>query len=228
MSTDGTPPPLSAEATGTIPPPLYPLIEIGPKNRPQWWLTIFPTHLSLADAPGAQPYVILREQIMKSVIFLEGMRFLSFKEPRKVNLKLTPAGAKALADWVGLSFLASFYMNRRYKMLLPWAVVWVMASLMPLVPSPSGVKPHFDAVALILGLVLLGAWAMGKWRPHPILFLVDAVWFACVAVRFSLHVIQLDRSKAWFILVALMVVAAITGFKHFIRFRNTTISPVTA
>jgi hypothetical protein len=55
---------------------------------------------------------------------------------------------------------------------------------------------------------------------------VDGIWFTCVAVRFSLHLIQFDRSKAWFILVALMVVAAITGFKHFIRFRNITISRV--
>lgn len=226
MSSDGAPPPLPAESTATSPPPVFPLIEIGPKNRPQWWLTIFPTHLALVDAPGAQPYVILREQMMKSAVFMEGMRVLSLKEPRKVNLKLTPAGAKALADWIGDSFLAFFYMNRRYKMLLPWAVLWVSASLTSLVPTGSGIRPNFDAVALILGLVPLGAWAMMKWRPHPVLFLVDGIWFACVAIRFSLHVVQFDRNKAWFMLVPLMVVAAVTGFKHFIRFRNTSITPV--
>lgn len=229
MSSDGTPPPVPAEPTATSPPPVFPLTEVGPKKRTQWSLTIYPSHLALADAPGAQPYVILREQMMKSAIFLEGIRVLNLKEIRNANLKLTPAATKALADWIGTSFLASFYMNRRYKMLLPWGLIWTLASLLPLAPPPrSGMALHFDLIALFLGVVLLGAWAVAKWKPHPILFLVDAMWFACVAVRLTLQIFEFNRSRAWLIVVALMVIASVTGFKHFIRFRNATISPIKA
>lgn len=228
MESESTPPLISVEAATVSSPPVFSVIEVGPKKTSAVWsLTIFPTHLALADAPGAQPYVILREQMMKSAVFLEGLQVLNLKEIRNVNLKLTPAAAKALSDWIGKSFLASFYMNRRYKMLLPWALVWVLASLMPLAPAPhTGMAPHFDLLTLLLGVALLGAWAMAKWRPHPVLFLVDALWFACVAVRLTLHVFEFHRSRAWLILVALMAIASFTGLRHFIRFRNTAISPV--
>src|SRR5215469_5862618 len=169
MSTEGAPPPVPAASPSGG--PVFPVREVGPKARQQWWLTILPSHLALADAPGAQPYVILREQMMKSVIFTEGLRTLALKEPRNVHLSLTSEATKAVAEWIGRPFLASFYMNRRYRMVLPWALIWILASLLP-VPG-TGLQFFLDPVPLILGLVLLAMWGIAKWRPHPVLFLVD-------------------------------------------------------
>jgi len=224
MITEGTPPPIPAGPLAAG--PVFPLTEIGPKARTKWWLTILPTHLALADAPDAQPYVILRQQMMKSVIFMEGLRSLALKEPRKVNLQLTREGAKAVAEWIGRPFLAAFYLNRRYRMLVPWAVVWTLGSLMPLLPGFGTARALFDPVALILGLVLFGMWGVAKWRPHPVLFLLDAIWFSCVAVRLTGHVLHLHRSKGCFVIVALLLWGAVTGVMHFVRFRKTTIAPL--
>lgn len=220
MSTEGTPPPVPVGPTATA--PVFQLVEVGSKARAVWTLTILPTHLALADAPGAQPYVILRGQMMKSVIFMEGLRSLVLKEPRKVNLKMTSEAAKALAEWIGRPFLASFYMNRRYRMLWPWALIWILASLLPL--PGKGLQLFLDPVPLILGLVLLAMWGIARWRPHPVLFLVDAIWFLCVAARLTSHVLQYHRSKGWFVIVALMISGAVTGVMHFVRFRKTKIA----
>ena len=215
------------EPTTAASPPAYRLVEIGKKGATPWSLSIYPAHLALSDSPGAQPYVVLRDQMMKSVVFMPGMRALMLQQPRKVTLKLTPAGANAVEEWIGKPFLASFYMNRRYKMLVPWAIVWLLASALPLLPNPNRhTQPHFDFVGFALGAILLATFGIAKWRPHPVLFLVDALWFAIVAVRLTMNVVLHDRSKGWFVLVAVMIWAAVTGVQHFIRFRTTRIAPL--
>lgn len=184
-------------------------------------MTLHPSHLALADAPGARPYVLLPEQLMKSVTLMEGMRTLVIDQPRKIMFKLTPAAVTALAEWIGKPLLASFYLKRRYLWALPWAILWVVASLASLLPSPhGGTAPRFDAMGFILGLTLIVAWAFARWRPHPILFLVDSVWFSWVAVNLTLSVLQ-GRSQGWLLLVPLLLWMAVTGVKHFVRFRGT-------
>ena len=191
-------------------------------------LTLHPTHLALADAPGAQPYVLLREQLMKSVVLMEGTRTLVVEKPRKVMFKLTPDGAKALAGWMGEPFLALFYLKRRYTWVSLWAFLWVIGSLVTLFPAPrSGIAPHFDLTFFLLGVALLVASGFARWRPHPVLFLVDGIWFACVAVHLTADVLLHGRSKAWLVFAALMVWMAVTGLKHFIRFRKTKLEPQT-
>ena len=75
-------------------------------------------------------------------------------------------------------------------------------------------------MGFVLGLVLVGAWAFAKWRPHPVLFLVDGIWFSWVAVNLSLSVLR-GQSKGWLVLVPLLAWMAVTGLKHFLRFRGT-------
>jgi hypothetical protein len=213
--------PIPVEPATSGSPTVLPLTEIGKKTGGQWTLTLQPSHLALAEAPGERPYVLLREQLMKSVILMEGTRALVVQQPRKIMFKLTPAGVKALAGWMGKPFLAAFYLKRRYAWVAPWALLWVLGSLITLMPSSrSGTAPHFDAVSFALGMMLLTACAFAKWRPHPALFLVDSVWFASVAINLTASVVY-GRSKGWLVLVALMAWMAVTGLRHFVRFRGT-------
>ena len=85
MSIESTPAP--TPATDVTPsPPVLPLREIGKKTG-DWTLTLLPSHLALAEAPGAQPYVILREQIMKTVVLMESTRALMVQRPSKLTSK---------------------------------------------------------------------------------------------------------------------------------------------
>lgn len=201
-----------------------PLTPIDKKCGGQWTLTLLPSHLALADAPDAQPYVILREQLMKSVMLMEGARVLAVEKPRKLMFKLTADGVKSLADWIGLPFLASFYLKRRYSWVSLWAFLWVFGSLATWIAPPQNqIAPHFDVVSFSLGVTLLIASAFARWRPHPILFLVDGIWFATVAVSLTINVLHRGNSKGWLVLGALTVWLAVTGVKHFIRFRGTAL-----
>lgn len=207
-------------------PSVFPLKENG-KSTGQWTLSIQPSHLSLSDAPGAQPYAILREQFKKEVTFMEGMRALAVSQPRKIIFKLDPEAAAALADWLGKPFLAAFYMKRRYAWLMPWAIVWVMLTLMILLPAPQGSpKVPFDIVSFVLGFVLLISCGFARWRPHPVLFLVDGIWFGAVAIQWSIRIVFHERSSGWLVFVALLAWMSVTGFRHFFRFRGVKIQPL--
>jgi hypothetical protein len=70
--------------------------------------------------------------------------------------------------------------------------------------------PRFDVTIFALGMMLLVGCAFAKWRPHPVLFLVDSVWFSWVAVNLTLGIVH-GQSKGWLILVALMVWMAVIG-----------------
>jgi hypothetical protein len=222
MNAESTTP--DATALAAVAALVFPLQENG-KSTGQWSLTIHPSHLSLADAPGAQPYVILREQFKKEVSFMEGMRALVVKQPRKIIFKLTPEAADALANWLGKPFLAAFYLKRRFSWLFPWALIWAVGSLIVLIPTPEGRPPiPFDVASFLLGVALMVSCAFAKWRPHPILFLVDSLWFASVTVNLSVDVVY-GRSAGWLVLVALTLWMSVTGMKHFFRFRGVKITP---
>jgi len=196
------------------------------KQTGDWKLTLFPSHLALADAPCSQPYVILREQLMKSVMLIEGTRALVLDQPRKLTFRLTKEGTAALADWIGKPFLASYYLKRRYAWVSLWAWMWVVGSLLVLLPSArGGVSSHFNVPFFLLGLVLLISSGFARWRPHPILFLIDSLWFAMVAIDLTVDVAY-GRSKGWLVLAALLVWVAINGVRHFIRFRGVKMEPV--
>jgi hypothetical protein len=224
VSSENPPTPVDTPAA-TNSPPIFSLTEIGKKTG-EWTLTLLPSHLALADAPGAQPYVILREQIMKTVVVMEATRALVVQQPQKLVFKLTPEGMAALADWIGKPFLAAFYLKRRYAWVSVWALLWVGGSLTTLItPARDGSGPHFELFGFLLGLTLLAASAFARWRPHSILFLVDSLWFCTVAVQLTVSITQ-GRSKGWYLVVIILVVAAVSGFKKFFRFRGIKLAPL--
>ena len=215
----------SQPAKGAV-PVVLPLREVGKKSDERWTLTLHPSHLALADAPGAQPYVILREHLMKSAVLIEGMRAFSVQQPRKISFQLAPEGVIALTDWIGKPFLAAFYLRRRYAYVLLWATLLVVGSLISLLPSAhGGVEIPFDPYTLGFGLLMLVAAAFARWRPRPVLFLVDSTGFVFLAARLTLEVLN-GRSMLWLLLVALLAWVAVNGVKHFFRFRTTRIEPL--
>lgn len=185
-------------------------------------MTLYPAHFTLEPANyETPPFLVVREEIMKSANLVEGIRALALSKPIKATFKLTPEALATLVNWVGKAVLARNYLRRRYAWVMPLAVIWILGSMPTAGDAAAGIKPtNLDPVGLGLGVVLIGAWACSKWRPHPALFLVDSVWFLVMAGRLGMDVVE-GRSKSWLILVTLLVWMAITGLKHFLRFRGT-------
>ncbi len=207
--------------TPAVEPKTFVIQDLGPAHK-EWRITCHPSHLALADAPDAQPYVILRDEMMKTVTLIEGMRALVFVKPVKITLKLPPEAAAAVAEWIGKALLARYYLRRRYGWVLPVAVIWLLGSL-PIPGEATRPAVPFDPIGLGLGIVLIGSWGLAKWRPHPALFLVDSLWFLAIGAQLAWQVTH-GRSKAWLVLIPLLFWAVITGCKHFVRFRGTDLS----
>jgi hypothetical protein len=191
--------------------------------KKKWLLAVHPAHLALSDSTTSQPYILLRECFPKNFNYMEGMQVLGVTKPFKVTLKLTPEAATAVTAWFGAPFLAANYLKRRYGFVLPWAIIWMIGAL----PMPGSVAAGLEAkpfhlLDFFLGASLVIAWALAKWRPHPGLFVIDFLWFGWIAVSLTLSVFE-GRSKLWLLLVCLLGWMAVTGLKHFIRFRGTVI-----
>ncbi len=190
----------------------------------KWQLAVHEGHLALSETPGAQPYILLREGFPKQFNYSERLRALSVVQPFKVTLKLTPEATTAVTQWFGAAFLARTHLRRRYSFVLPWAAVWILLSLPLPGDASAGLEGKaFDLMNFGLGTTLVAAWACAKWRPHPILFLVDSLWFSFVTVQLTLNVLG-GRSKLWLFLVVFLGGMAVTGLLHFLRFRHTKIS----
>ena len=196
------------------------LNELG-KPEKQWSLRMFPSHLELEEMPGTPPYIILREAVMKTATLMEGMRVLALTKPIKVTFKLMPADTARLAEWIGKPALVLFHLKHRYGWVLPIAILWMLGSLP--IPGDSATTVPFDLVGFIMGTALLVSWALAKWRPHPVLFLVDSLWFVLLAGRLLQDVFMDGRSKGWLVLVVVLLWMVVTGLKHFWRFRGTII-----
>ena len=67
------------------------------KAKQKWTLALHPEHLALAEASDTQPYVILREEMMKSATLVEGMRSLALSKPIKATFKLASRRSGRLA-----------------------------------------------------------------------------------------------------------------------------------
>jgi len=224
---NGEPSPSTPEPSAIAPsaesPRVLTLSEVGKPGK-QWALELHPAHLALVEVPGTPPYVILREEVMKGAMLIEGMNVLALNKPTKASFKLAPEATAALADWIGKPALMLFYLRRRSAWVLPVAVIWLIGSLPISGNADAGNKAvPFDSIGFTLALILIGSWALAKWRPHPLLFLVDSFWFLLLSVRLLIDVFVEGRSKGWLIFGIFAGWLVITGVKHYRRFRGTKI-----
>ena len=190
-----------------------------------WKLALFPSHLALSEASNPQPYILLREQLMKTVMLMEGPRALVIDQPRKLTFRLTPEETATIADWIGKPFLAYYYLKRRYAWVSVWALVCAVGLLLVLLPPPhSNARAGFNFPFFLLSVGLLVSSAFARWRPYPVLFLVDSLWFSVAAINLTVETVY-GHSKGWLVLAALLAWVAVNGVRHYLRFRGVRMEP---
>jgi hypothetical protein len=218
-------------AGNPVDPAVLVIHELGKEkeNKP-WLLTVYRSHMTLGEHAGEPPHVILRSEIMKSVMISEGLGILSVQQPAKMNFKLSRDEMREVVNWIGVEFLCRFYLTRRFKMIVPWAVLMILVGLVSLAEAQWAegmdsnrfrlVTHSISAVSsMCLGAILFACWAISKWRPHPALFLFDGLWFVGVGINLALGVLQ-GRS-AWLLILAVTLCwGGLIGLKHFVRFRK--------
>jgi hypothetical protein len=213
-------PPQAAASAARV----LPLKELSSRGK-EWTLTLHAEHLALADSAEGRPFVILRDQMMKTAVLAEPVGALVLTQPLKLTFKLPAETAAALAEWIGKPALARHHLKQRYGLMLPVAALCMLGSL-PLSGNPAaGVQPiPFNPLSLTLGILLAVSWAFAKWHPRPLLFLTDSIWFTATAAQLIASVVN-GRSKGLLVLLPFLLWMVVRGIQHFRRFRGTTMAP---
>jgi hypothetical protein len=215
-----SPLPFSSQRPTASAPVVLQLTEVTTAKKP-WTLTLYPEHLALSDSADGQPYIILRQQLLQSASLAAGVQILALRAPIKMTFRLSKEGATAFADWIGKPTLASYYLKQRYSWLLPLAILMVIGSVpLPADASSGATAIPFNPLGFGLGIGLAISWALAKWRPHPVLFLVDSVWLTIYSAQLVLRVVN-GGSKFPLIFLPLLLWMVLKGFNHFSQFRNT-------
>jgi hypothetical protein len=145
---------------------------------------------------------------------------LVVRAPRKRLFRFqTPAWPVFLA-WLGREALFRMALRKRLAYAIPLGIVMALTGL-PLPGNPAAGVPGtpFDPLWTGLGLLLVGNGLVARQRPHPALFLSDALWLVLMAGTLVWWVLQ-GRNVAWLILVVLQVHLAWKGVGLYQEFRK--------
>lgn len=212
-------------ATGPTPavagPDSVPVFEIEEVTtaRRKWVLSLLPGHVALRAASEAQPYVYLREDFYRKLELFPALGLLNTQEPLKLGFKLGPEAARALRQWLGAPNREqlALLLKRRYTLALPIAFLFLIASL-PL-SGANGQATPFSPLNLALGLSLVALWGWSKYRPHPVLFLLDGLWFLALALG-QFRLVYRSGDWWWLIWTALLLWMAYGGLKRYRQCRG--------
>jgi hypothetical protein len=195
-------------------------IEEVSKSQRQWTMELHSSHLALRPMDEEQPYVFLRADLFKKVDFMPRARLLMVKEPFKLGFKLSAEAMSAFTTWVGTpgQEQLAIVLKRRYALSLPVAALFIITSL-PMAGDPgAGVQAlQFKPLNFLLGFSLAVMWLFSKIKPHPVLFLLDAVWMFTLAGYLAVQVLQ-GRSLWWSVFMIALVWLAIGGLTRFRQF----------
>ena len=194
--------------------------EISQQKR-KWELTLHPGHLALQAQGETQPYVFLRSDFFQKIEFMPAMGVLALRTPPKIGLKLGKEASAEFKKWLGKPSREQLVLllNRRYGYSFSFAVLLIVTSV--IVHDQPGGGPSriaFNLVTLGLGFWLLITWSISKIKPHPILFLVDGLWFFALAAAQLVNVVAKTRGWWWSIWALFLIWMGIAGINRFRQF----------
>lgn len=211
--------------TDSAPAPLgrIPLVEMDGGKR-VWTLEIHPDHLALFPPGEQQPFIFLRTDSGTRFILVPWGQTLVFKLEKQRLFRPGPGPFRQLKNWVGPPSYDQLKreLRRRSGWTLAMGIIFVILAL-PAAGNPSADIPDrpLSPFLLVLGLLPLAMWAIARFRPHAVFFLVDAAWFVALGGSLVLRIWQGD-SLWWLVVVvlnSLMVLGAWTLFQRYSQTR---------
>ena len=162
------------------------------------------------------------EQLQANRVF-GGPALLVKKGKKRLAFRLEDSQLASVEAWIGPPNQAhlAFSLRQRYGLGLPIGLFLLLTSL-PFAGDPAaGIEPvPFNLVSAILGGGLIVLWAFSRWRPHPRLFILDAAWFALLALDTVYDVAVGKSAYWWLIFAALVMVFAQSGLGLYRKFRH--------
>ncbi|MBC8003438.1 MAG: hypothetical protein H7X97_12695 [Opitutaceae bacterium] len=212
----------------SAPAPLIriPLVEMEGEKR-VWTLEIHPAHLALFPPGEQQPFIFLRTDTGARFILVPWGQTLVFKLAKQHLFRPGPGPYRQLKEWVGPPGYEQlkFELRRRSGWTLAMGIIFVFLAL-PATGNPTADIPNrpLSPFLLILGLLPLAMWAIARFRPHAVFFLVDAAWFTALGASLVLRIWH-GESLWWLVVVALnslMVLGAWTLYQKYSQTKPPT------
>lgn len=162
-------------------------------------------------------------ELMQANRMLGGAALVVRRGKKRLAWKLEEDQIATIEEWIGpprREHLA-FALKQRYGLGLPIGLFLILTAL-PFPGDPSaGIDPMpFNLVSAILGGGLIVLWAFSRWRPHPALFILDAAWFALLALDTVYDIATGTSSMWWLIFAAVVMVFAQSGLGLYKKYRG--------
>jgi hypothetical protein len=188
-----------------------------------WTLELHSQHLALSNETDPQPYVFLRSNLSdKSITYFRGSRLIGFKNP-KLSCRMDKEAARKLAEWFGPPTPADLAAEVRKQS--SW--IWIIGLLLILLAthSPGNPQLEFRPLPLVLGAVLLVIWGIGRLKPHPVLLLINCLWFLLCAATLAFRIYQ-GGSWYWSIMIVLNCFLALGAWVNYrnLSFQKSAVS----
>lgn len=154
---------------------------------------------------------------------LGGAALLVRRGKKRIAWKLDDGQFETVQQWIGpprQEHLA-FALKQRYGLGLPIGLFLILTAL-PYPGDPAaGLDPMpLNVVSTILGGGLIVLWAFSRWRPHPSLFILDAAWFALLALDTVYDIATGESSMWWILFAAVVMVFAQSGLGLYKRYQH--------
>ena len=189
-----------------------------------WRLTLAPDSLRL-DGPEGAHFDIMRGNApdqLELVKATAGAVILTVKTPKRLVFRLDAAQRAAMEQWLGPATQRDLQaaLKKRFSFGLALGVLFIISSL-PVSGDPDrgvGDVP-FDVLFFTLGLVLIALRVVMKLWPHPILFVVDSLWFLALGAK-VVYDVAYGSHWLWLFVPLFCVISAYSGFGQYARFKN--------
>jgi len=190
----------------------------------KWRLELSPDQLALYSPTEPQPFVFPRVDVAEKIQLVEGVRSLMLKTfPKKPIFRLERQDFKTLLDWLGppTAEELSKALKKRFGPGLILGCVLLLISL-PLVQNPAaGLAPFaYGLVNFALGGLMVTTWAIARFNPHRICFLLEAAWLGLVTFGPIMRIAR-GGSWWWLIFIAFMLLLAKVALGQYRRFAGT-------
>ena len=190
-----------------------------------WAVTLGDETLTVASVEGDDSFVISKEETARK-IELQKLMFaphLIIKiDKKQIAFKLDKPNMASLQQWLGPPTIQDLKvaLARRLRWCLSMGILFVVTSI-PLSADPqSGMEAvPFNLVSALLGASLIAIVIIARFWQHRILFLLDGIWFSLLAIDVAVDIFH-GRSIWWFIIVLLLIQAAVAGFSEYKRFAH--------
>jgi hypothetical protein len=182
----------------------------------KWRILLYCDLFELEPADG-RPYVIYRDEVPERVQKFESGLFLRNSIMVMIGKKntvfqLSPDAFSAVNAWIGPPGEEDLQwaLKRRLKWVTPIGLLFVFGSL------PIG-HLEWDPVALSLGLGLILTARLAKLWPSRSFFLLDSLWFACLAAN-SIWLLTEDWGWWRCFMLVLQLLCVRSGWREYRRF----------